>query len=193
MRTDYGWSGTMSLPRVLSLGSDGTLRMNPPEEIERLRYNAKTRTNLVVDADTDLVVEGISGNSIELGLEMHPTGAKQFGVKICCSLEGDEQTLVYYDAAEQKLKIDTTRSSLAAGSRTVEAGPFVLGPDEPLKLRVFVDKSVVEVFANDGRQAVMRRIYPSRPDSVGVRLFSQGGSARVTSLDAWQMMPSNPF
>ena len=31
MRTDYGWSGTMSLPRVLTLAEDGTLRMNPPE------------------------------------------------------------------------------------------------------------------------------------------------------------------
>jgi sucrose-6-phosphate hydrolase SacC (GH32 family) len=41
---------------------------------------------------------------------------------------------------------------------------------------VFVDKSVVEVFANDGRQAVMRRIYPSRADSVGVKPFSKKGS-----------------
>ena len=64
--------------------------------------------------------------------------------------------------------------------------------DEPLSLRVFVDKSVVEVFAN-GRQAVMRRIYPSREDSVGVRLFSNGGPAGVTTLEAWDMMPSNPY
>jgi beta-fructofuranosidase len=57
---------------------------------------------------------------------------------------------------------------------------------------VFLDKSVVEVFAN-GRQAVMRRVYPSRPDSLGVRLFSHGGPARVATLAAWEMMPSNPF
>jgi len=74
----------------------------------------------------------------------------------------------------------------------VEAGPFELKTGETLHLRVFVDKSVVEVFAN-GRQAVMRRIYPSRADSVGVRLFAHGGSAKVTRLGAWDMMPSNPF
>jgi sucrose-6-phosphate hydrolase SacC (GH32 family) len=51
MRMDYGWSGTMSLPRVLSLGADGLLRMNPPEEIERLRYNGQKRTDLTVPAD----------------------------------------------------------------------------------------------------------------------------------------------
>ena len=30
-RNQYGWSGTMSLPRVLSPAPDGSLRMNPPE------------------------------------------------------------------------------------------------------------------------------------------------------------------
>lgn len=192
MRLNHGWSGTMSLPRVLSLGEDGLLRMNPPDEIERLRYNGKKKTNLMVKADAALALEGVGGNGIELDLEMDAPDAKQFGIKICSSPGGEEQTLVYYDAIEKKLKVDTTRSSLTEGPKSVEAGPFELKADEPLKLRVFVDKSVVEVFAN-GRQAVMRRIYPSRPDSVGVELFSNGGPARVATLEAWDMMPSNPY
>jgi beta-fructofuranosidase len=193
MRTDFGWSGTMSLPRVLSLAEDGTLRMNPPQEIEKLRSNGKRKTNLTVKAGADLMVEGISGNSLELALEMRAQDARQFGMKIACSPAGEEQTSIYYDAAEKKLKVDTTKSSAAEGPKSIEAGPFELKAGEPLKLRVFVDKSVVEVFANDGRQAVMRRIYPSRLDSVGVALFSNGGQASVTSLEAWEMAPSNPY
>jgi beta-fructofuranosidase len=104
--------------------------------------------------------------------------------------DGKEETLVYYDAADKKLKIDTRKSSLGEGPKKTEAGPFELGAAESLKLQVFVDKSVVEVFAND-RQAVMRRIYPSRADSVGVKLFSKGGSASVRKLQAWDMMPAN--
>jgi sucrose-6-phosphate hydrolase SacC (GH32 family) len=192
MRTDYGWSGTMSLPRVLSLPADGVLRMNPPEEIERLRYNGKKLADLAVAAGSELVLQGVEGNSLELELEIKATEAKQYGVKVCCSPGGEEQTLVYYDAAERRLKVDTTKSSLSDGPKTVEAGPFELQPSELVKLRVFVDKSVVEVFAN-GRQAVMRRIYPSRADSVGVRVFSNGGPASATTLEAWEMMPSNPF
>jgi beta-fructofuranosidase len=189
---DYGWSGTMSLPRVLSLGPDGLLRMNPPAEIKRLRYNGRKRTNLLVEADSELVLEGIGGNSIELAVEISAKDAKQYGMKVCCAPDGAEQTLVYYDAIEKKLKVDTRKSSLAGGPKNVEAGPLTLGADEPLVLRVFVDKSVVEVFAN-GRQAVMRRVYPSRHDSLGVTLFSNGGPARVTTLQAWDMMPSNPY
>ncbi|MCL4181055.1 MAG: GH32 C-terminal domain-containing protein [Verrucomicrobia bacterium] len=193
MRTDYGWSGTMSLPRVLTLAEDGTLRMNPPEEIERLRQRGKRLANLPVPADGELTVADVAGNSLELCLEIDAPNATQYGIKVCCSPDGTEQTLVYYDAAERKLKIDTTRSSLTEGPKNVEAGPLALKPGEPLKLRVFVDKSIVEVFANEGRQAVMRRIYPSRSDSLGVRLFSNHAPARAAILDAWELAPSNPF
>jgi len=191
-RQAFGWSGTMSLPRVLSLGPDGMLRITLPEEIERLRYHAQNRTSLAVPADQELAVDGASGNSIELSLEMNGPDAGQYGVKVCRSPKGDEETLVYYDATEKKLKVDTNRSSLTEGPKSIEAGPFELKPGEPLQLRVFVDKSVVEVFAN-GRQAVMRRVYPSRADSVGVAIFSRSGPARVTKLHKGDIMPSNPY
>jgi len=191
-RMTYGWSGTMSLPRVLSLGEDGMLRMNPPREIERLRYNGKQVGRLQIAADSQRVLDGITGNSLELLIKADVRHAKQFGVKVCCSPDGAEETLIYYDAADKKLKIDTNRSSLKEGPKGIEGGPFELKSGELLTLRVFVDKSVVEVFAN-GRQAVVRRIYPSRRDSVGVTVFSKGGPATVTTLKAWDMMPSNPY
>jgi len=192
-RTDFGWSGTMSLPRVLTMGEDGRLRMNPPKEIETLRYNGRKLANLSVEADGELPLEGISGRSLELDIAMTAEGATRYGLKVCCSPGREEQTLVYYDASEKKLKIDATKSSLREGPRNIEGGPFELKPGEPLRLRVFVDRSVVEVFGNEGRQAVVRRIYPSREDSVGVAVFSIGAPARVLSLEAWEMMPSNPF
>ncbi|MDC0935956.1 glycoside hydrolase family 32 protein, partial [Pirellulales bacterium] len=192
MRTDHGWSGTMSLPRLLSLGKDGMLRMNVPEEIEALRYNERRKESLDIESDSELPLEDIGGNSIELAVEMVGSGATQFGVKVCCSPDGQEQTLVFYDAEEKRLKIDTRQSSLTEGPKSVESGPFELAEGEPLRLRVFVDKSVVEVFANE-RQAAVRRIYPSRRDSVEARLFSVGGPATVNTLQAWDIMPSNPY
>jgi len=187
-----GWSGTFSLPRVLALGPDKKLRMWPPKELEVLRYNGQKFVNLTVKADSELPLENVRGDSIELLLKIIPHGAVRFGVKVCVSPDGQEQTTVFYDAIEKKLGIDTRKSSLAEGPKSVEAGPFELKQDEPLRLRVFVDKSVVEVFANN-RQAVMRRIYPSRQDSIGVRLFSEGGAITVPVLRAWDMMPSNPY
>ena len=192
MRDDFGWSGTMSLPRVLSLTDDGTLSMDVPKEIENLRYNQRIKKNISIEADTAKLLEGISGNSIELAIEMEGTKAKQFGVKVCCSADGAEETFIFYDCTDKKLKIDTTKSGLSGSPKGIEAGPFELKKGETLKLRVFVDKSVVEVFANK-RQAVMRRIYPNKKDSVSVSLFSNGGAAKAKTVQAWDIMPSNPY
>jgi beta-fructofuranosidase len=191
-RKASGWSGEMSLPRVLWLGEDGSLRMRPVPELERLRYNPQERRELAVAADSEMPLPGIQGNSIELAAEILPGTARLCGLKVCCSPDGAEQTLIGYDTADQTLKLDTRKSSLEEGAKVVEAAPFALRPGEALRLRVLVDKSFVEVFAND-RQAVVRRIYPSRPDSLGVSLFSRGGDARVRSLTAWDMAPANPW
>jgi beta-fructofuranosidase len=70
--------------------------------------------------------------------------------------------------------------------RAPETAPFTLNPGETVKLRVFIDKSVVEVFVN-GKQCVAMRVYPGREDSRGVSIRSQGQDAELKSLDAWQM------
>jgi len=191
-RQASGWSGTLSLPRVLWLGGDRTLRMAPAEELSVLRTNPRTYESVEVRDGQMLWLDEIAGNSLELSLEVRLGEAQRVGVKVCCSSSGEEETVVFYDAVERKLKIDTSCSSLGDGPKSVEGGPLDLGPDEVLRLRIFVDRSVVEVFAND-RQAVMRRIYPTRADSVSVCLFSEGADVVVESLRAWDMAPSNPW
>ena len=191
-RTGHGWSGTLSLPRVLSLGDDGLLRMDVPEEIEALRYSGVQMGPFVVPADEEAPVEGVTGNSLELQVEMESTEASRFGVKVCMSPDGQEETSIFYDAEEKLLKVDTRRSGLEDTPKAVEAAPFELKPGERLRLRVFIDKSVVEVFANS-LQAIARRIYPSRQDSLGVRVFSAGADAHAHSLEAWKITPANPY
>ena len=189
-RSARGWSGTMSLPRVLSIDDDGELGIDVPEEIEALRQAGFRKEDFVLPAGTDVAVDEIGGNSLELSIDMDSTEDSAFGVKVCVSPEGQEETSVFYDAREKLLKIDTRRSGPHDTPKAVEAGPLELKPGERLKLRVFVDRSVVEVFAN-GRQAVARRIYPARRDSVGVRLFSKGAEGHVHTFEAWQIAPAN--
>jgi sucrose-6-phosphate hydrolase SacC (GH32 family) len=57
------------------------------------------------------------------------------------------------------------------------------------RLRVFVDKSVVEVYAGE-RQAIGRRVYPTRDDSLGVLLFAESGEATFNNVKAWRMVQS---
>lgn len=91
-------------------------------------------------------------------------------------------------ARSSVMSIDTSRPSTSpdAVSRQPENCDVTLARNEPLKLRVFINRSVVEVFVND-RQYAAARVYPDREDSVGVSLRAQGRDAVLTSLDAWQM------
>jgi beta-fructofuranosidase len=89
---------------------------------------------------------------------------------------------------ESLITIESSMSSLHPDVRPrgPETAPFYLSPGENLKLRIFVDRSVVEVFVN-GKQCVAARVYPSREDATGVSIRSQGKDSELKSLEAWQM------
>ncbi len=207
-----GWSGTMTLPRVLSLGGDGALRIEPVKELEQLRMNHRAKTGLVVPADGAIDIDGVRGECMELSIEFapgspgSPGSAKRFGLEVRRSPDGSERTVIEVDPAKKTLAIDVTNASLDrsityrtfvmhGGENPVvtrQEAPFELKEGEALRLRVFLDRSILEVFAN-GRQCVTQHIYPTREDSLGVRLFAEGGPARVTRLDAWDMDATNPW
>ena len=89
---------------------------------------------------------------------------------------------------ESLISIESSFASLSPDvqPRGPETGSFLLKRDETLKLRIFIDKSVVEVFAN-GKQCVAVRVYPSRDDSNGFSICSHGQESELKSLEAWQM------
>ena len=82
---------------------------------------------------------------------------------------------------------------LSQEKKSVESAPLKLADGEGLKLRVFVDKSIVEVFANDGRLVLSRRVLPERDDSTGISLYAKGAAAKATSVDVWDIMPTNAY
>ena len=101
----------------------------------------------------------------------------------------DEQTLPRRGVARERLSAYRFRLPhhlVYPGGRLT--GPSGLCHPEgvPTSSRVFVDKSVIEVYAN-GTQCLALRVYPGRDDSVGVSVRAQGGDAVLRRLDAWQV------
>jgi beta-fructofuranosidase len=112
--------------------------------------------------------------------------AAAFGIDVRCSADGTECTRIIYDSAHQYLAIDRGQSSAsAADQHDMYGGALALEHGDTLTLRVFVDASVIEVFAN-GRLCLTSRVYPSET-SLGVALFAQGGSVGVPAIDIWSM------
>lgn len=226
MRARSGWSGVMSLPRVLEPGADGLLKITPVPELERLRHRRRVRENLVVTADQPLELNDIAGDQLELELEFDPGQAEQLGLEVYASPEnaaeqstptaaaasttGREQTLILVDRLREELQIDVSQSTLDPRIRyrswcihrptdpvdanravAIQAAPFQLSPGEPLRLRVFLDHSLLEVYANE-RQAVTQRVWRTRRDATRIRLVSRGGDCRLRRLQAWDMAASQP-
>ena len=206
--SDRAWASVVSLPRVMSLTENGTLGIAPAPELRSLRLNPQKLENLSIAAGEEVTLPGISGNSLEISITIDPEDADVVGVKVFCSPDNSEETTISYHSNDNKLQVDFTKSTVADNVEywdfdptkedffktigTVQTSPHALREGENLKLRIFLDRSVLEVFAN-GRQCITQRVYPSREDSRSVRLFARGGSAKALEVEAWDMEPVAPW
>ena len=185
-RQDYprfGWTGVLSLPRLLWY--DGGLRMAPVPELARLACNPQTFQVGKPAGKASLSVKNGVSCRIKAGIRLQNASFAAFRVLS----DGEAYTEIGLDLARGLLYVDSTRGS-AEGRPAREEAPFVPAHDS-VTLDIFVDRCVVEVFADD-RQAVTRQVFPARPAAMtGVEAVSDG--ADFGTVRAWEMMPSNPY
>lgn len=178
-----GWAGVMSLPRILTLRADGRLGIDPAPEVGRLRGKHRRWSGVRLASGGQLLE--VQGNTLEIAAEIRP-GAGPVGLEVCRSPQGEERTRVVYDPAVHILTMDRAQASLSPDvQRDAHSTPLALAPGEALRLRIYLDRSVVEVFAN-GHACLAERIYPTRADSLDVQLFAEG-EAVFEVVDVWEM------
>ena len=187
------WRSAQSLPRrvkLQTLGSEIQLVQQPAHGLESLRRTQHHVGNLeVAEGTLSLAEQGIQGKALEIIAEFEVGDAGVFGLKVRTG--EDEETLVGYDVAAGEVFVDRTQSgdvSFHPEFAARHAAPLP-AKDGRVRLHVFVDWSSVEVFASDGQVTITDRIFPS-PESDGVALFAEGGTARLVSLDVWEMASS---
>lgn len=167
-------TGVQALPRELDLPKDGILRIKPLRELEKLRYDKEREKKIIIKSDNVYVLKEIAGDALEIELEVKAPASKEFGIDVLCDENGK----------------DGMRISVCAESKTLRVGtvnaPFELKEGEDLILRVFIDRNMVEVFAND-RQAAVSAFKDGSPQNTHVSLFSSGGDLNVREVTAWKM------
>ena len=201
-------NGVMSMPRVIELSNDElSLKFSPPEEIKNLRYNYSGINNeFIVSPNEKITLDKIKGNSLEIFIEIDPLESKNFGLNVLKSKDGSEKTKIYIDKNESILGIDFSKSSIQNPKYSkymmikgdeyknqmtkVQKAPFKINNGEIVKFRVFIDKSIIEVFVNDGMQSITQIVYPTDPESIHVELFSEGSEINVKKIQSWKLFPS---
>jgi beta-fructofuranosidase len=181
-----GWSGLQSIPRVLSLRSDHSLGFAPLPAFESLRGEAVTVADIALAPDTPYPLP-VHGDCLEIRAEIAPASAGAVSLSLRRSPDGTEQTAIAYDRTAGTLRVDPSRASQSPDVLPVVcSAPLMLDAGEPLRLRVFVDRSVIEVYANE-RLCLTSRIYPTRPDSLGLQLEALGGTASLIACTVWEL------
>jgi sucrose-6-phosphate hydrolase SacC (GH32 family) len=185
------WQGQQSIPRELSLHEDASgkvfLAQRPLDGLQVLRdKHTHLSSRELREGEVDLTADGIRGTSLEVVAEFEPGDASAFGLLV--RRGADEETVIAYDIDRQELYLDRTRSGDVGFSPNfpgIHAGPLM--PDGGrIRLHVFVDRTSVEVFGNDGRIVISDLIFPD-PSSDGLALFTRGGTVRLVSLDVWEL------
>ena len=152
----------------------------------------------------------IKGKSLEIMIEFKSIEQSEFGVKVFCSPDGKEETIIKYDPSRKELVIDFIHSSKNGpvkmrancmqkpqleefGDEVSEQRvPFELRKGENLQLDIFIDKAIIEVFAN-GRTCITQVVYPEMENSDTVKIFSGNEPIKILKVEAWKMATTNIF
>lgn len=184
---EQGWAGVMALPRLLSLRKDGSLASQPAPEVECLR---KAVTHV-----SPVQIEGsmpcLNGDTLEIEFDLDPRGAARSGISVFCAPDGSEETRIGYDTQRRTVFIDRTYANHPPTMAFDWPNPPyhevpVCLRAKPLRLRVFIDRSVIEVYTGDG-DCLTSRVYPSSEQNTQVRLFAEGGTAWMLHMCAWEL------
>jgi beta-fructofuranosidase len=193
-RTDQaGWVGTQTMPRRVTLGPDQRPRFRPVDEVIQLRRAHRHYGKMKIDfTSKDVFKAGLQGDCMQVRVVFEPGwDAKRFGAVVRKSQDEKEFTRILYDAEQGRMIADRKYSSPVGSvheNLRDERGAVNLPSSRPVVFDIFLDKSVIEVFVDDGVAAGITRVYPSLK-SLGIDLFAEGGTVTVRSVDAWDMVP----
>ncbi|KAG5504411.1 hypothetical protein JKF63_04863 [Porcisia hertigi] len=175
---EHGWSGCLTLPRELILDPfTGNLRMVPPKELQQLRCAQAKVPQQRLSSGTDvLLVENCGAYELEIAFNAQTSTAEKYGLWLGSGAE------LYVDAQSKRLVLNRHYPHhMLSGYRSCEMPTSVL-----LQLHVFIDRSSIEVFVNDGEATFSSRIFPDEGDRA-LRVFSVNGTADMTGGSMWKL------
>src|SRR5262249_35209941 len=152
---------------------------------EQLRGTPVSWRNQTVPPGTNLL-QGVKGRTLDIVAEFEPGSAETVAFQV---LKGHDQcTVIGYDSRSNEIYVDR------AGSGNTAFHPEFAGMHRTallpvngrIKLRILVDWSSVEIFANDGEVAITEQVFPDEL-SDQLQLFVAGGNAQLISLDMYPM------
>lgn len=186
------WRGALTIPREVEVArdTDGTYHLvqRPARELTALRSGAAiTELENQPLTGRNLNLSAVRGDAMEISLAIEPGTTGE--VAILLRQSANQYTKIGYDQDRQVLFVDRSLSGNTLLRDTLPArheAPLKPDPTGAVTLTIFLDRSSVEVFGNDGR-VVITDIILSSEDGGGVQVESNGGVAQLRSLHIWPL------
>ncbi|GGJ43550.1 glycoside hydrolase family 32 protein [Deinococcus roseus] len=174
----HAWNGQMSIPRSLSLKSGETgleLVQHPISELSQLRLSSQRLPSPTLQPHQEVLLHAQGHAALELHLEIQPQDTAEFGLnfRFCGFLE---MQLGYQ---QDELFLRRNSAFPEEGFNGLHTAPLTLKND-PLKLRILLDWSSIEVFAEGGRVVFSEVLYPNC-GPVSISCYSTRGTVQVLS------------
>lgn len=179
---DMGWAHLYCLPREWSLNSNNELVQKPAAEVAQLRSNSSKYSRNSFNLDGSQSLNPVNGRQVEVKASFR-VGTSEFGVKLLNDLK------VYYTPNSNELTIDLTGVNRRVNDGGVFNGiyrsvlPKNISQGSTLKMDIFLDHSILDVFIND-TWATSVRVFPTNYSQTGASIYSNG-STFVESVEAW--------
>ncbi|MGE4799145.1 glycoside hydrolase family 32 protein [Yersinia hibernica] len=177
------WCGCLTLPRELSLDTQGQLLMQPIREVEALRQSSQSAIPATRLQDKQLLLENCRSMEWQLLWDTATSQAEKYGLQLGDSHGTGGRVSIYVDNQANRLILERYYPQHGlTGYRSV-----ALAESGLLSLRVFIDSSSIEVFINDGQACMSSRIYPE-PHERYLSLFAENGPAELLSAKYWHLV-----
>lgn len=178
-----------SVPRDLSLytsAGETYLKSSPSRELLKLRGKEEKKHSFKVDRtyNMDKLLSDNTG-TYEIEMTIKNRNAEVIGFQLFNS-KGEEVD-IYYNLVEKKFAMDRSKSGVVSFSSDFPV--LTLAPIEgnsEMTLRLFVDKSSIEAFGDDGRFAMTNLVFPSEPYN-RISFYAKGGSYAVSSFKVYKL------
>lgn len=170
----------------MSVRADGHVALSPVPELRALRREHVRYAGIEV-AGTRLL-DGVGGTALEIVASVSPPADGSWGLIVLGADDLGEYTRIEIDAAAGRIRLQNVATPPPArDAEGYDEAPLFIDDPGRVRLHVFVDRSVVEVFIDDGRTAFTWRAYPSDPRHDRIGLFATAGLVTADRLDIWQL------
>ncbi|QSZ54728.1 glycoside hydrolase family 32 protein [Paenarthrobacter sp. AT5] len=174
------WRGAMAIPRELTLVR-GEERFELRSGIaaaarEVLERGEETSKDLTVSSGSEDLGTDFAARTQLIDLELDLGTAREAGILLRHSPDAQDGLRISYEKDSGTLKVDRSNTGTSNFSEKFSPCHQVTGrpADGKVRLRILLDTSSVEVFAQDGQAVVTDTFFPDW-DHVGASVFSMEG------------------